>query len=156
MGLDLFPARHAASPQQLLRAEQHPGRTEAALQRVAAHECILQVGDLAGIRHALDGFDPAAGALHREHEAAAHRHIVEPHRAGAADALLAPHVAAGEAEPLAEKIDERDAHVHGLAHLLAVDHEGNGADVFRHGGAAPGVLLIGFSITADSGRIEPY
>jgi hypothetical protein len=61
-------------------------------------------------------------------------------------------MAAGEAELLAEEIDERRARRHGLAHFLAVHRESDGADVFRHGGAAPRILLIGFSITADSGK----
>ena len=60
-----------------LRGQQHGGRAEAALQRVAAAEGVLQVGDVAGIRHALDGLDPRAVALHRERQAAAHDHAVD-------------------------------------------------------------------------------
>ena len=56
---DFLAARHAAVAQQLLRGQQHAGRAEAALQRVALLERGLQVGDLAGIRHALDGLDLA-------------------------------------------------------------------------------------------------
>src|SRR5262249_22081908 len=113
---------------------------EAALQRVAAHERVLQVGNLAGVRHTLDGFYTAAGTLHRKGQAAAHGHAVEPHRAGAAHALLAADMAAGEAEPLAQEVDKRGAHLHGLAHVLAVHRESDGAGLFSHGGASPGGL----------------
>ena len=84
-----------------------PGVQIAALQRVALLERILQVGDLAGVGHAFDGLDLGAVALHREHETAAHHLAVHPHRAGAADAVLAADMAAGQAQIFAQEIDQR-------------------------------------------------
>ena len=57
-------------------------------------------------RQALDGVHPAAVRLHREHQAAAHDLAVDAHRAGAADAVLAAGVRAGQAEFLAQEIDQ--------------------------------------------------
>ena len=88
-----------------------PGVQIAALQRVALDERLLQIGDLAGIGHALDGVDARAVALHRQHQAAAHDHAVDAHRAGAAHAVLAADMAAGEREVLAQEVDQRLARV---------------------------------------------
>jgi hypothetical protein len=129
---DHFAARHAAALEQLLRGEQHAGRAVAALQRVALLECLLQVGELAGIGDALDGVDARAVALHGEHQAAAHDHAVDAHRAGAADAVLAADMAAGEGEVLAQEVDQRLACVDGLAHLLAVHRHGDVMDALGH------------------------
>ena len=102
------------------RRDEHAGGAEATLQRVAPLERILQVGDGAGIRYTLDRLDFGAVALHREHEAAAHHRAVDAHRAGAADALLAADMAAGEAEVIAQEIDQGLARLDALAHGLAV------------------------------------
>ena len=88
-------AGQAAARQKLLRANQHAGRAEAALQRIAPPERVLQVGDNAGIRQSLDGLHVRAVALHRKQQAAAHHRVVDEHRAGAADALLTPNMGAG-------------------------------------------------------------
>src|SRR6478735_6173116 len=53
----LFAGRNAAGGQQFLRREQHARRAKSALQRVAGDERLLQIGDLFGIGHALDGLD---------------------------------------------------------------------------------------------------
>ena len=74
-------------------ADQHARRAVAALQRIAALERRLQIGDDAGIRQAFDGFDLGAVALHGKNEATAHHIAVEPHRAGAAHAVLAADMA---------------------------------------------------------------
>src|SRR5262249_1262198 len=78
-------------------------------------------GDLAGVGDALDGLDPRAVALHRKHQAAAHDHAVDAQRAGAAHAMLAADMAAGEAEGLAQEIDNALPRIDTLAHRLAVD-----------------------------------
>ena len=54
-----------------------------------------------------------AVALHREREAAAHDRAVEQHRAGAAHAVLAADMAAGQPERLAQEIDQRGARLDG-------------------------------------------
>ena len=107
--------------QQILRRRDHAGRAIAALQRVALLERGLQIGDLARVGQALDGLDLGAVALHRQHQAAAHDLAVDAHGAGAADAVLAADVAAGEAEILAQEIDQRLARLDALGDALAVD-----------------------------------
>src|SRR5215470_2898353 len=108
---DRVAARRAALREQLLRGEQHAGRAEAALQRVAAPEVLLQVGNLAGIGHAFDGLDPRAVVLNREGETAAHHDAIDTHGAGAAEAVLPAYMAAGQAERLPQEIDKRHARI---------------------------------------------
>ena len=115
-------------------ADQHARGAEAALQGIAPLERILQVGDGAGIGHALDGLDRGAVALHRKHEAAAHHGAVEQHRAGAAHALLAADMAAGQAEVIAQEIDQRLARLDALTHVLAI-HAQTDVEITFHGGA---------------------
>ena len=91
------------------------------MQGIAPLESVLQVGDGAGIRDAFDGFDRGAVALHGEHQTAAHDVAVDQHRAGAAHALLAADMAAGEAEIVAQEIDQRFAGFDALGDDLAVD-----------------------------------
>src|SRR5262249_13801543 len=110
----------------------HAGRTVAALQRIAGLEGGLQIGDLAQVRYTLDGLDTRAIALHREHEAAAHDHAIDAHRAGAAHAVLAADMAAGEAQVLAQEIDQGRARIDALAHLLPVDSDGDVMKALAH------------------------
>jgi hypothetical protein len=64
-------------------------------------------------------------------------------------------MAAGEAKPFAKKIDERRAHLHGLAHILAVYREGDGAGVLGHGRCGFSLSVrSGFSIRIDR-RLSP-
>ena len=93
------------------------------MQRVAFTERRLQVGDFAAVGHALDCFHAAAVALHREHQATAHDRAVDAHRAGAAHAVLAAHVAAGELQLLAQEIDQVLSRLDLGVDALAVDRE---------------------------------
>src|SRR5262245_51019639 len=132
---DRVAARHAAACKQFLRGEQHAGRAEPALQRVAAAEIVLQVCDLAGVGDAFDRLDPRAVALHGEGETAAHHRAVDAHRAGAAEAVLAADMTARQAERLAQEIDQRRARVDRLADSVAVHGE---VDVVDRVGVAHG------------------
>ena len=122
--------------QQFLRRRDHAGRAIAALQRVALLEGRLQVGDLAAIGQAFDGLDRGAVALHRQHQAAAHDLAVHPHRAGAADAVLAADMAAGQRKVVAQKIDQRLARFDAFADALAVDGQRNVEGALAHGRAS--------------------
>src|SRR6266516_918467 len=104
-----------------MRADQHAGCAEPALQRIAPPERVLQIGDDAGIRNAFDGLYIGAIALHREHETAAHHRVIEAHRTGAAYALFAADMRAGEPEIVAQEIDQRLAGLDPLTDFLAVD-----------------------------------
>ena len=119
-----------------MRADQHAGCAEAALQRIAPPERVLQIGDDAGIRNAFDGLYVGAVALHRQHQAAAHHRVIEQHRAGAAYALFAADMRAGEPEIVAQEIDQRLAGLDPFADLLAIDAHPDLENAFAHGEAA--------------------
>src|SRR5262249_32091492 len=118
---DLLATRNTTAGQQFLRGKQHARRAIAALQRVACDERLLQIGDLVGVGHAFDRVDAGSIALHGQHQAAAHYDTVHAHTAGAAHAMLAADMAAGEREVLAQKVDQRLARIDAFAHLFAVD-----------------------------------
>ena len=79
-------------------------------------ERLLQLRELARVRQPFDRVHAPAVGLHREHEAAAHDLAVHAHGAGAAHAVLAADVRAGEAQLLAQEVDQvlarRDAPRH--------------------------------------------
>src|SRR5579871_3361853 len=81
-------------------------------------------------RQALDGADFGAVDLRREREARAREPAVDLHGAGAADAVLAADMGAGEAERVAQEIGQQHARL-GLERA-AVDRE---ADAVTRGGA---------------------
>ena len=56
-----------------------------------------------------DGRELVAVGLHREHQAGAHRRAVEQDGAGAADAVLAADMGAGERQIVAQEIAEQHA-----------------------------------------------
>ena len=110
---DLLLGRPRVGVEQRLRRDQHARRAVAALQRVRLAEAVLQHAQRAvGLRQALDRGDAVAVRLHREHQAGAHRLAVEHDRARAADAVLAADVRAGEAQILAQPVDEREPRRH--------------------------------------------
>ena len=74
-------------------------------------------------RDALDGQDLVAVRLHRQHQAGARGAAVEQDGAGAADAVLAAEMRAGEAELVAQEIGERQAHLDLVLVALAVDRQ---------------------------------
>src|SRR5439155_20957359 len=93
------------------RDERHEdaGGAEAALQRVRFAEGGLQRVELVGGgREAFDGRQLSAVRLHREHQAGAHRLAVEQHGAGAAHAVLAADVGAGEPQVLAQEVAQEE------------------------------------------------
>ena len=74
----------------------------------------------AGIRQAFDGLDDGAVALHGEGQTAADDFAIEQDGAGAADAVLAADMGAGERQIVAQKIDQRLARLDAGGHRLAV------------------------------------
>ena len=70
--------------------------------------------------------------LDREHQARSHRRPVEQHRAAAADAVLAAHVRAGQAEVVAKVVGKKPARIPRRGMLDAVDpHWWRGSEVRR-------------------------
>ena len=117
---DGVAARYAAARQQLVGADQHARRAIAALQGVALLERALQIGDRTGVGQALDRLHLRAVALHGEHQTAADDLAVEQHRAGAADAMLAADMGAGERKIVAQEVDQRLARFNPRRNRLAV------------------------------------
>ena len=101
--------------QQLDRGDQHPRRAVAALQREILEEVLLHGMPRAVLRaQPLDGDDLGAVGLHRKREARARAAPVQRDRAGAAHAVLATEMRAGEMQMIPQEIRKREADRHGL------------------------------------------
>ena len=138
-------ARFRLFPQQLGQRDQHARRAEAALQAVIVDKGLLQNRQLAVGRKALDRRHLAVVRLHRKHQARARRVAVDQHRAGAAHAVLAAEMRAGEVEFVAQEIGERQPRIDHACVGLAVDRDprrllAHGRALRLHAGAARGVV----------------
>ena len=98
--------------QQILRREQHAGRTEATLQRVAITKRSLEIGDLAAIGQSLDGLDGRAMRLRRQHQAGTNDIAIDANRAGAAHTMLAADMSPRQLQMLAQEIRQIEARHH--------------------------------------------
>src|SRR5262249_62081910 len=85
--------------------------------------------------HPFNGVDARAVALHRKHQAAAHHHAVDAYAAGAAYAVFAADMTAGERNVFAQEVDQRLARIDAFAHLLAVHDDGDVVEALAHDGA---------------------
>src|SRR6266545_284667 len=113
--------RRRAIPKERAGAHDDPRRAIAALEAVLGPEGLLErMQRLAGRRDSLDRADLVAVGLDRQHEAGADRLAVDEHCAGAAHAVLAADVGAGEIQVLTQEVRERRAHVHAAVVLLSV------------------------------------
>jgi hypothetical protein len=110
---------------------QNPRRAEAALQRVVLVERLLQRRELFGVGQSFDRLDGAAVGLHRQHQAAAHDLAVHADGAGTAHAVLAADVRAGEAELLAQEVDQVLARLDAPRDALVVDGQCGFESVFH-------------------------
>src|SRR5262249_679241 len=124
---DLGVARRLLLVEQGLGRQQEPGRTEPALQPVVLAERLLDGVESLAVGQAFHRHQRAAIELEREEQAASDRLTVEQHRAGAAHAVLAADVGAGEVEVVAEKIGQRRPGLDGPGIRAAVDGEADGA-----------------------------
>jgi len=88
---------------------QESGRAEAALQPMMVHERLLQRVQIVAVRQTLDRADFPTVRLHGEHQAGAHRLVVDDDCAGAANAVLAADMGAGLPAVIADRIDQRPA-----------------------------------------------
>ena len=95
--------------EQRRRDEHHPGRAEAALQPVLGLEPLLNRVQRPVLHHSLDRGDLTAVRLHREEGARLDRRAVEPHGARPAARRVAADVRPGQAERLAQEVDEQQA-----------------------------------------------
>ena len=107
--------------------DDHAGRTVAALQAVLAAEGFAQCGgDLVGVE-ALDRRHLGLVACHRIGDAGADGRTVDEYGAGAADAVLAAQMSAGEVVRLAQEVGQVRAGLDVGAEPAPVDGEGDGA-----------------------------
>ncbi len=90
-----------------------------------ALERVLERRERRIIRERLHRLHARAVGLHGEQAAAAHRDAVEPHGAGAADAVLAADMGSGEPEPVSEEVGEEKTRLDVLDDDLAVDGDGD-------------------------------
>ena len=112
---------------------QEAGRAEAALQPVALEERLLHRAERAvRLGEPLDGGDLASVGRDREHQAGAHRPAVDQHRAGAAHAVLAADVGAGEAEVVAQRVGEQPPGRHAHRVRGAVDGQHDVVPLLAH------------------------
>ena len=88
-----------------------PGRAVAALIAVVLHEGGLHRMQVVRRAQALDGGDLVALVHHRERQAGVDPPAVDDHRAGAALAVVAALLGAGEMQVLAQRIEQRGAGV---------------------------------------------
>ena len=105
---DLEVVGRGVAVEEVVHGHDQAGRAEPALHG-ARHRRTPAARPTAppGRRRALDGGDRAvAHRVGREHEARAHQHAVEQHRARPALALLAGVLGAGQAEPLAQHVEQ--------------------------------------------------
>ena len=107
---DVLARRRGIVGQQRMGGEDHRRRAIAALHAVGLAECVLNGRELARPgRQALDGGDGVSVGLHREHQAGAHRRAVDQHGAGAADAVLAAGMRAGQQQLVAQAVEQARA-----------------------------------------------
>src|SRR5512132_723553 len=114
--------------QQVVHGHDHPGDAEDALHRPLLDEGPLDVGQLARGAEPLDGADVAAGGVGAHHAAGGDQDPVQQHRAGAALALLAGVLGAGQAEALAQHVQQALPDP-GVGHLVVLAVDGQGVAV---------------------------
>ena len=107
--------------EQCPRRHHHAGGAEPALQSVALHEALLDGIEFAVVFEALDRADVVPARHRGEHRARLHRIAVHGDDARAAVAGVAAPVGPGQAQLVAEEMDQQHARFHLGAHCLAVD-----------------------------------
>ena len=104
-----------------------PGRAEAALQAVVLVEGLLHRMQLAVVGEPLDGDHRRAVGLDGEHGAGLHRLAVDMDDAGAALRGVAADMRSGQAERLAEQMDQQRPVLDVGGYGLPVDGHGYGS-----------------------------
>ena len=103
---NLLAARGRIFLKQFCCGQKHCGRAEATLQGIAFEKRRLQHCDFAAVGDTLDGLDLSAVGLDSECQAATHQQPVQADRAGAADAVLAPHMRSGQTKFFTKEINQ--------------------------------------------------
>jgi hypothetical protein len=90
---------------------------------VLGHEPLLQWMELAVLLEPLDRHELLALGLDGEHRAGLHGPVVQENGAGAAMGRVAADVRAGQAQHVAQQVDQQEARLHVGLVLFAVDRE---------------------------------
>src|SRR6266511_3381487 len=122
---DLLLRRVRVLLQQRGAHEQHPRRAEPALQAVLLVEALLKRVQLTALGQALHRLHLAPVDLDGEVRARLDRNAVDEHGAGAAAGRVAADVRAGQAELLAQEVDEQQSRLHFERVLLPVHGDGD-------------------------------
>ena len=118
---DLLVGRVRVAVQQRAGGEHHARRAEPALQPVLLVEALLHRVEHAVALEALDGRDLVVRGRRGEDRARLRRLAVHQHDARAAVRRVAAPVGAGEAEVVAQEVDEQQPRLDVAGVLLAVD-----------------------------------
>src|SRR6266581_3054515 len=110
------------------RGDDHPGRAEAALERVMLVERLLQGMEGAVLGEPLDCRHLVAVGLDGEHGARLDGLAVEQHNAGTAVRRVASDVGAGEAQLVAQEVNEERARLDLTFVVAPVDRDANGLE----------------------------
>src|SRR5262249_34947576 len=122
---DLALGRVRIVVEQRLRRDQEARRADAALECCEFQEFLLERMQLVSVGDALDCADVAALGLGAQHQAGADDATVERHGAGAAIAGAAALLAAGEAEAVAQHVEQGLVDLAEIRDRVAVDGGGN-------------------------------
>src|SRR5829696_3274230 len=122
---DLVLGRIGVLLQQVGGLHDHAGGAEAALEAVLVPERLLERVQLAALLHALDRAHLGAVRLDGEHRARLRTAPVDVDGAGAAVARVAARVGAGEAELVAQEVNEEEARLDVGLPGLTVDGDGD-------------------------------
>ena len=123
--LDVFVAGADGLLQQRHSAHDLAAGAVAALVAVVLHKSGLHGMQVAGLANAFDGGDLVALVHHRKREAAVHAATVHVHRAGAALAVIAAFLGAGQMDAFTQRVEQRGARVEvAQGVVLAVDAQG--------------------------------
>jgi hypothetical protein len=130
-----------------------PRGTVAALEAVVLDERRLHRMQLVGRAHAFDGGDLGAVVHDREAQAGIDAAAVDQHRAGAALALVAALLGAGQVQVFAQRVEERGAGVERQLARLAIYAQGDLAGHRRRRlGRADGALACSLGPGQRQGR----
>src|SRR5262245_58526965 len=110
----------------IARGDQHAGRAIAALQRMVLGEGFTQSSHRGIVLQPLDGDDLGPLAGQRVGDARTRRRAFDQHRTGAADAVLATDMGAGQELVLAQEVGEVEPRLDLRPHRGPVDGEGKG------------------------------
>jgi hypothetical protein len=104
---DVVFGRRRVVIKEIFRAQESPGRTEAAMDGVMIKERFLQRTEPIPVRKSLHRRDPPPVYLRRQNEARIHGNPIQQHGARSALSDLTSPLRPGEAECVAEDVEER-------------------------------------------------